>query len=65
MDSGERLKQREKEGVKTRGNRNSKSNGGRQSKGETQNRNRASKASKCVSAKNNSWGRREQKTQAN
>ena len=54
-----------REGVKTRGNRNSKSNGSRQSKGETQNRNKASKASKCVSAKNNSWGRRERKTQAN
>ena len=50
-----RAKQGEKEGTK------SKSNGGRHSKG----RNKASKASKCVSSKNNSWGRREQKTQSN
>ena len=49
-----RLKQGEKD-------TNSKSNGGRHSKG----RNKTSKASKCVSAKNDSWGRQERKTQAN
>ena len=36
----------------------------RQAKQGGKNRNRASKASKCVSAKNNSWGRRERKTLA-
>ena len=55
MESGRRLKQREKEGTKSR------SNGGRESKGKIQNRSKTIKASKCVSAKNNSWGRRERK----
>ena len=66
MESGRRLKQGEKEWTnsKNNGGGESKSNGGRQSKGKTQNRNKARKASKCVSAKNNSWGRRERKTQA-
>ena len=58
MESGRRLKQGEKEGTNNNNNggEESKSNGGRQSKGKTWNR---SKASKCVSAQNNSWGRRE------
>ena len=51
------LKRGRNEGAK------SKSNGGRQSKGKTQDRSKASKAIKCVSAKKKNWKRHERKTQ--
>ena len=56
MDSGGRLKRGEMEGAKSKSNggRNSKNSGGRESKGRNQDRNKASKASKCDSAKKNS-----------
>ena len=67
------MKQGEKEGAKSKskgssnskrnGGRNRKGNGGRQSKGKIQVMNKASKASKCGSAKNNSWKRRARKAQ--
>ena len=55
MESGGRLKRRETEGAKgkNKGGRTRDSNGGRESKGRTQDRNEASKASKCDSAKKN------------
>ena len=55
MESGGRLKRGEKERAKRKNNggRTSKSNGGRESKGTTQNRNAASKASRCDLAKKN------------
>ena len=67
MESGVWLRQKEKEGTnsKNTGGGESKSNGGKISKGKPQNRSKSSKISKCVSAKNNSWRRRERKTQAN
>ena len=56
-DSDGRLKQGERRGVKRRGNRNRKSNGGRQD------RSKASKTNKCVSATKNSSRRREWRAQ--